>query len=349
MEGDKIRRIAGLDTLRFIAAIWVVFGHCGYFPLTEGLDRTNKFALVVQGVYGNLFASVPAVIVFFVISGFCIHYPHRDQLQIQFAPFFTRRYLRIGIPLLVAIPISNLANVNLVLFENSILWSLTAELIYYTIYPLILLLRDRIGWTAVIMISYFAAYAAIATDVAALDYSPFSVKLKWLIALPCWLIGCRLAEIDFDRIVRRVGIREVWSWRLTIWFASWLCSVLRFHSPVGYPWTLNVFAILVFFWLQAEIYYSREHGCSELLEWAGRWSYSLYLTHLISSTFYSMIPTPNLGHNLNWIVRMLFILGFAYLFYMFVERPSHLLARKMAEWCGNGNIKGVVRPSQAST
>jgi hypothetical protein len=83
--------------------MWVVFSHCGYPPLTEGLDRGNPLALLVQGVYGNLFAGVPAVIVFFVISGFCIHHPFRAPGSFQLLPYLTRRYVRIGIPLVAAV------------------------------------------------------------------------------------------------------------------------------------------------------------------------------------------------------------------------------------------------------
>jgi len=49
------------------------------------------------------------------------------------------------------------------------------------------------------------------------------------------------------------------------WAASVIASVLRFHTPVGLPWTLNLFAAFAAIWLQREIsYYNGKH---ELWYW----------------------------------------------------------------------------------
>ena len=122
----------------------------------------------------------------------------------------------------------------------------------------------------------------------------------------------------------------MWGWRLAVWVVSSLCSVLRFHSPVGYPWTLDLFALLVFFWLREEIIYSQTQKRGRFLEWAGKWSYSLYLMHLIANAAFLRLNTPNLGFNLNWLQKFLFILSFAYGFYLLVEKPGHLVARRLS-------------------
>ena len=44
---------------------------------------------------------VAAVIVFFVISGLCVHYPYARSGHCPLPSFFARRFLRIGIPLAV--------------------------------------------------------------------------------------------------------------------------------------------------------------------------------------------------------------------------------------------------------
>lgn len=323
-------RIRGLDTLRFIAAMWVVFGHCGSPPLTEGLDRSSMLALLVQGFYGNTFAAVPAVIVFFVISGFCIHYPYRATGSFELLPYLTRRYLRIGIPMIAAVIIASPLRVNLAFFHNSILWSLLAELIYYSLYPLLRRLRARIGWGPIIAVSFALAYGAILTHPTALDYSPFGPGLSWLVALPCWLLGCRLAEVNFQALPPEKLMTKVWCFRLGVWFLSWGCSVLRFHSPVGYPWSLNLFAIAVYYWLQVEISAFKTRSPGRLLEGAGKWSYSIYLMHMIANSVFLRFTWPNFGFNLNWILKMLFILFVSYAFYLLIERPGHFIARRIS-------------------
>jgi peptidoglycan/LPS O-acetylase OafA/YrhL len=327
---SESERVWGLDALRFIAALWVCVGHTGNFPLTEGIDRANTVGFLLNGIYGNLFAAVPAVIVFFVISGFCIHYPYRSQESFEIIPFLLRRYTRIAIPLIAAIALSRPFQINLTLFQNSILWSLAAELIYYSLYPVLRRLKLRWGWHRIIVTSFILAFCAILTEPRALDYSPFGLTLNWLIVFPCWLLGCLLAEKVFNDSSIEVSKSRVWGWRLAVWVVSSLCSVLRFHSPVGYPWTLDLFALLVFFWLREEIVYSQTQKRGRFLEWAGKWSYSLYLMHLIANAAFVRLNTPNLGFNLNWLQKFLFILSFSYGFYLLVEKPGHLVARRLS-------------------
>ena len=326
-------RIEGLDSIRLFAVIWVVLSHCGYPPLTEGLDRNNLLALMIQGVYGNLFAGVPAVIVFFVISGFCIHHPFRTPGSFQLLPYLTRRYVRIGIPLVVAVLVSRPLGVKLSLFQNSVLWSLLAELIYYSIYPVLRKWHGRLGWNRIIAAAFVLAYGTVAMFPTAMDYSPFGSALAAVVAFPCWLLGCKLAEqVGTWQPQESSSVsRRLWSWRLAVWMLSWVCSALRFHSPVGYPWTLNLFAIAVFFWLRAEVAASPHWRRNRVFEWAGTWSYSVYLIHLVANTGYERLPMPNLGFNLNWLMRMTFILGGSYLFYLLVEKPGHLIARHLGK------------------
>ncbi|MFN0076479.1 MAG: acyltransferase family protein [Prosthecobacter sp.] len=332
-------RITGLDAVRFVAALFVVFSHCGYPPLTQGLDRSNAVALTIQGIYGNIFPGVAAVIVFFVISGFCIHYPHRHLQRLDARPYFARRYVRIFLPMIAAVLLAWPLNVNLALFQNSVLWSLLAELIYYTLYPLLHWLRGRLGWLRIIALSYAVSYLTVLSHPDALDYTPFGPSMAWLVALPCWLLGCMLAEADFHTV--KADHRLLWCYRGAVWMLGWTCSVLRFHSPLGYPWTLSLFAVAVFFWLRMEIASSLLHSrhlgrFGNLLEKAGAWSYSLYLIHMVANTAFDALPLPDFGFNLNWTIRVSFILASAWLLYLLVEHPSHRLARHLAKKLSSG-------------
>ena len=140
-------RVEIIDVFRFFAALWVMLGHAGPFPLLEGVTKSHLSGLVFRGVYNNLFVGPPAVIVFFVISGYCIHRPFRDIARLPLLTYFTRRYVRILFPMAFAILLAKPVGFPLPLFHDSILWSLVAELIYYTIYPILRPLATRIGWT----------------------------------------------------------------------------------------------------------------------------------------------------------------------------------------------------------
>jgi peptidoglycan/LPS O-acetylase OafA/YrhL len=108
------------------------------------------------------------------------------------------------------------------------------------------------------------------------------------------------------------------------------CSVLRFHSPVGYPWTLNLFALAGGVWLLAEVRHFALVRPPAITEWAGSWSYSLYLVHLLALSSLRLLPMPEMPSLLLWAGKMGYVLAFALLFAWLVEFPSHKLARLAA-------------------
>jgi peptidoglycan/LPS O-acetylase OafA/YrhL len=335
MEKHSRHLVRGLDTIRCLCAVWVMMSHCGPPPLVAGIDKSHYLGYIISGIYDNLWSGAAAVIVFFVISGFCIHYPQAHRAKIKSLPvYFVRRYCRVGIPLVVMIVLSNspLLKMDMSLFGDSILWSLAAELIYYGIYPLILKLHRKcnISWKNIILVSFIAAMLVASSYPSAGAYLAFGVKLNWLLGLPCWLLGVQLAEkVSSDN---EPEPEHIWFWRMSVWAASVVCSILRFHSPLGYPWTLDFFAILVYFWLLQEIRFYKYNTPPKILEWGGKWSYSLYLIHILAQQVWLMLPDINLGYFLNWLSKMLFLLTYSYTFAIIIEFPSHRFSKFLAQY-----------------
>lgn len=179
-----------------------------------------------------------------------------------------------------------------------------------------------------IFISFGVSFAVIfLINPRAGNYPSYGLAFNWLLGLPCWLLGCKLAETS-ERLVK-YSFDRIWLWRLGVWVASCLCLVLRFHSLLQYSYTLNFFAILVYFWLQKEIVYFRYNQPLDILEWAGKWSYSIYLMHVIASQVYKSFTLPNLGFILNWIMMIAWAILISYVFYVLVEKPSHNFAMKI--------------------
>jgi peptidoglycan/LPS O-acetylase OafA/YrhL len=80
-----MERVKGLDQLRFIMAVIVLIGH-GALPEFQNV--------VVRGVLGNSFVGIAAVMVFFILSGFVIHYPYATgEKKIKIIEFYFRRQL----------------------------------------------------------------------------------------------------------------------------------------------------------------------------------------------------------------------------------------------------------------
>ena len=319
-------RVRGLDSIRFVLACIVAIGHIGAFPLLEGIDASARIGWLVRGLYGAAINGPAAVIVFFVISGFCIHYQYRNGESLRLLRYYPRRYLRILVPLAGGIGVAHLVGITLPLFDESILWSIVCEEIYYLIYPLLLPMGRRYGWGSLLTISWVLAIAVAWTNPTAGKYPSYGWQLNWLLGLPCWLLGCKLAERS-DSLSLPVSATAIWSCRLVVWFTSGALVGLCFHSPVGYPHTLNYFAILSYFWLQQEIRYFRHVNPPPFLEWGGKWSYSLYLLHVPGNVLYNHLTVPNLGFILNWSFRFAWTLGCSYVFYLLIEKPSHSFAR----------------------
>lgn len=323
-------RVRGLDTLRFILASWVVLSHNGHFPLLSGIDTSTKFGRFLNGLYGATINGAAAVIVFFVISGFCIHFPYRFGERVNLLQYYPRRYLRILIPLGVSILIAKEAGSTVSQYNELILWSIVCEEIYYLIYPMLVWLRWTIGWRLLLTLSAAGAFAVACAFRSNGDYHTSGWRLTWVLGLPCWLLGCKLAE-ESETLFWYVSNTEIWLWRFLLWMASCICLVLQFHSPIGYPYTLDWFAVFSYFWLKREICFFRRVQPPPLLEWGGKWSYSIYLMHISADAFSSKLNLLNLGYILNWFMRVLWTYLVCYVFYLTTEKPSHIFAR----WIGN--------------
>ncbi len=337
MEHNKqsADRVGGLDSIRFICAIVVFFRHGAAPPLVPAADHSTMLG-IMRGIYGNVWNGPAAVIVFFIISGFCIHYPFAgSQRQPRLMEFYSRRFLRLLVPVAVAIPLSSLVGVSLALFDESVLWSLLAELIYYVLYPAFRSLRIRLGgWLPLIVMAYVGALAVVLTNPTATGYASYGSGFNWILGLPCWLLGCSLAEsIRAGRGVS-AGTGAIWAWRFGILAVAWGCSVMKFHTRIGHPWTLNVFALLATAWLCREIGFLKKHPPARWAENAGLWSYSLYLLHPAGMHAFGRI-SPAIGNAwARWLLLCGFVFAVSYAFYRLVERPSHTLARRVARAFG---------------
>jgi len=141
-------------------------------------------------------------------------------------------------------------------FWHLLLWSLFCELIYYTCYPSLHRIQRFTGWNWLILPSYALSIGLILAHPYSGVFQGLGV-LDALLGLPCWLLGCQLAQ-QFDSFSTNPDCGDkIWYWRLGAWLGSSFCYGLMLHTPIGLRWSLLFFAIFAAFWLQQElIYYS---------------------------------------------------------------------------------------------
>lgn len=282
-------------------------------------------------LWANMTNGPAAVILFFVISGLVIHLPYAgNRRSVDLTEFYARRFIRIVIPAGIVLSLQILLDMPL----PGVLWSIFCELIYYALYPALLLSARRFGWGPMVVgTGVIALGLALATPeahrIGSNSYVSLGVSMTWIIGLPVWLAGAWLAENR--SLFTTPNARQINMLRLAVFGTSVVLRIVKFHVPA--PWGtntvwLNLFAVLVVYWLGKEIAWRATRPAPKRLESLGTWSYSLYLLHPV--IFHLLAPEEGpqpLGYG---VVILAAGLLASWLFYLAVERPSHMLARRAA-------------------
>ena len=335
--------IMGIDSLRAVAALTVMLDHLGLTPPDIFAAHHSAVFSAIRMVLNCLFNGPAAVVIFFVVSGFFIHLPQtRKNTELNIPRFYVRRGIRIGIPAMLAFLCFEKAGIAtatgslLVKINSTVLWSIVCEVTYYFLYPAILLAGKNFGWVKTVIIAYLVAFALCLTHLNTLRAAGNAyVALHlwtWVVGLPCWILGCWLAENR--QKFRPATITKIWLWRFAIFAVAFLLRVAKFHfHSVVFSncFTLNLFALPVTAWIGLELVSSTNLGTSRILEWIGQWSFSLYLIHPTAWYCLHVLGIPYVN-SAQWyhLLSIVTALISSFIFYLVVEKPSHLLAVQLS-------------------
>jgi peptidoglycan/LPS O-acetylase OafA/YrhL len=327
--GSSNKWFYGVDSIRFVLAFIVMLSHFGNVYATALKQSSHALFRDAGYFLANAFDGTSAVIAFFIISGFVIHYPNKNGIP-NLTEFYIRRFLRILIPLAVILIIGNWFNHP----EKTVVWSLYCELIYYALYPF--LAKIGLSWKNKFLIAYTIAAVLICTlcshDIVAFfkqtnaDYQGYYWQLNWYltwaIGLPCWLLGVLIANHIDD--LKQATFKSVATYRVIVYALSCFCSIGKFHLHLSYILSMNIFALLIYKWIQTEIVYFKTKPANPVLEKMGKFSYSLYLCHPLLYVILTMFISNNI---LTYPLIVLLTIASSYGFYLLVEKPGHKLAR----------------------
>ncbi|WLI88016.1 acyltransferase [Massilia sp. R2A-15] len=321
-------KVRGIDSIRALAAIWVFLSHLGKIPLESHLG-TGRMVSLLLSIYGTLFNGTAAVVIFFIISGICIRLASQAE-SLELGPFWVRRFVRVGGPLLCAVGLSHFVFGSTDVLD-AVLWSLYCELIYYFIYPFLCSMASKIGWPLMIVTSLIAACALVSVKD---DHNGFlwtyGVGLSWILGLPSWLLGVYVADN-----LRAPGWMPTFWPRRALWGAMWLASsvalVAHFHSPLSYKYTMIPFGLMASWWLLVELRAAANEKENAILTWIGTWSYSLYLCHKIAIGLIVMAGFSIEKELLAFAAALILGLVMSYAFFRLIERPFHELARRLSK------------------
>jgi peptidoglycan/LPS O-acetylase OafA/YrhL len=301
-------RLSGLDGLRGFAALYVLLGHCWLlsypgFPTNHGPYWTSSL------MFGHL-----AVVFFLVVSGFSLAVgPARAGWTLPggVGLFARRRAWRILPPYWAALAFSlivawtivpqphsasptagtvavyglMLQDVAVAPTPNGTFWSIAVECELYVVFPLLLLLRRRLGGPAMVALATLPV-VALGLLVPRVASVPPVDKLSWLTPQLAPLFAFGLAGAGI--VAARDRIRRLpWPWLAALAAAP----VLAVMIGAGTVWTVRHY-----FWIDLAlgpalvlllvgVGTGRPAALVRLLDTGpvkglGRFSYSLYLVHL---------------------------------------------------------------------
>ena len=296
------------------------------------MDTTSHFQWLINGIYTSLFCGPAAVIVFFLISGFCIHFPYRDSWSNNTAlPFLVARLTRISIPILFASLFIQIIGFNTSVFYLFVGWSIVCEIAYYIAYPLLRSsIKTKKGWVLFLLLSFIPTFLAFGLYPLNLVNYP-GVGFFYVIALglPCWVLGVLLCHsFDGEVTPQLISVQNLFLQRALIIFWAFLTHVMALQEILGHPFTLNFFAVAVFFWLRKEIAYYWHNLPNKILERLGRASYSIYLMHGIPPFLIGLLDT-DFNRFSRFFLYWFMLISLTALFYVLVEKPSHKLSRNL--------------------
>ena len=347
--------------MRGFAMLDVFIYHCygEVFPFDQ-----DHLPLLVKSLVFPLARGGNAVLIFFVISGFCIHLSHERSARKDWGTFCIRRFFRIYPPYLVALLIfsfvppwrfvSNdldLGGAQLVthlflvhnLWDrtmygiNASFWSIAVEVQIYALYPVLVWLAWRLGWRRALWVTAVPEMG-IRTYMAVHDMISSKPSADWIPVFPfsywfSWAIAAAAAEAYLK------GHTPPFA-RVPLWVFPVLLVTTGMYPPLqafGFP-LVALSMVCVINWLIARV---ENRPLSSLPWWwrhlrfAGIVSYSAYLIHqpLVGTTV-GLLERTRLSAHPVLILLLTFaswipVLALSWCFYRLLELPGIEMGKRI--------------------
>jgi peptidoglycan/LPS O-acetylase OafA/YrhL len=396
-------QLVQLDVIRGIAILAVFLFHT--YGATFGLDHlpflgnfrdyskapSLAFLVFWPYQYGDL-----GVVLFFVLSGFCIHLSflkyvsslEKQGLSFSFKTymkdFFVRRLFRIYPAYLLALLFFSFAypttRVDIGTFDGSFqffshlflvhnfstqsffginpaFWSIAVEVQLYCIYPLFLILRDKLKITKATLAVFVLqlSYSQLNWDldrqineigknlhVPLLGSSQIFTQLP-LTFWPTWIVGACLAEKIFFENKKMLNLNLRYKLFLSLLYL--ISTQYKTFYIIGY------YAIILLFVSLIEDYiFDRPHLniLENIVVKIGLCSYSIYLFHqpLLGwfaafpfAAFPSKLLNPYFICTLGAILIFIPVFVISWLSYQYLEIPTHNAGKKIAQKLSLSELK----------
>jgi peptidoglycan/LPS O-acetylase OafA/YrhL len=357
----NLDRIPVIDFLRGLSCLGVLLYHVrvdlwiGWWRITSYPQEYSSFAKAMAWL------SIPtpfmgyAVVLFFLISGFCIHYPNTiGNARPCWKAYLIRRFWRIYpayfAALLFTASISYLCLTlwgdknwdvskifraatltqnyppgNGQFLSNPSLWTIPLEMEFYLLYPLTFLLFSS-GRSSLLWLSAFA----ISTLCIFLSYQGYQwLTFTALFLWPSWLLGAWIAELYRSQKLARIKLKYLLPF---LGFTVVTALISRYQNwetwTQYFAWTAFYSCFFIFSLSHTGIL-QRAIGIrfTKAVSWIGEISFSLYLIHFPLFKLLGYLHLESFAEKpANFLVSLLYLIPvifLAWLFFKYVENPIH--------------------------
>lgn len=362
-----------IDFLRGISAFGIVLYHVrvdlwvGWVAISTQPQSFSLFDRAAAFLSIPIPFLRPAVMLFFLVSGFCIHYPYAaGDRPLELKSYGIRRFFRIYPPYLAAVifgiliewilrtyfaqEVSSVAKVLQTIFmlqnyspdggqmyTNPALWSLPVEIELYFAYLLFYLLLRRFGikWSmfSVSVVSIAALVLLLGPNLQNYNNTEIGYGGHFAVYWIIWCAGALLAEwVKREQLPQwNLGWWVVMAVALLAGIAVTLLKLLVVIQEL--VWGGFYFTVMLWGLAQTEPLGLLSPRMRKIFSFIGLIAYSLYLLNypffrLCGAAWISIFGTKPV----NFLIPVFFSLlciPLAYAFYLVVEAPSHKLAKKL--------------------
>ena len=362
-------RVPLMDALRGLSCLGIVLYHVrvdlwiGWWRIRSYPEEYSQFAKAMAWL------SIPtpflgfAILLFFLISGFCIHYPNTMvSAKPKWREYFIRRFWRIYPPYLAALAltagISYLCHVQWggstwdperilrvatlsqnyppgagQFLSNPSLWTIPLEVEFYLLYPIAFCLFSRLRSLGLGLFAGGLCVWTVFLGKQGISWPSFTALFFW----PVWLLGAWLAQLYRNNRLDSLPLRLIFP-------IGALSLVLALTSRIQnwdiwlqyFIWTTFYLCLLVFVLIKHDLLTRLPiQGALALLTWLGKISFSLYLVHFPLFKLLGFLHLSLFGEKpANFLISLAFVplvIIVAWLFHKTVEMPSHALSRSLSK------------------
>jgi peptidoglycan/LPS O-acetylase OafA/YrhL len=304
-----------------------------------------------------------AILLFFLISGFCIHYPNTlSDSKPCWKIYFKRRFWRIYPTYLIAILLTSVISYfchiqwgdidwnferilrvatvsqnyppgNGQFLTNPSLWTIPLEIEFYVLYPLAFFCILKFGFFTLLILSVGFSVLGIYLTKIGLHWVSFTSLFLW----PSWLLGAWIASLHRENKLSKLKILPISSILILFLIIALASRLQKWEEWTQYAgWTGFYFALfLIFLHFEKSISRRRENLFFKSLAWLGQISFSLYLIHFPLFKLFGFIHRSYFDEKpANFLISLAYLIPvclLAWIFYRLIELPIHKWSKRLTK------------------